>query len=324
MQAPLTEPAENAAVSSESMDAKRNPLVSVLISAYNHEPFVEKAIESVMTQTYRPIELLVVDDGSSDKTLKAVQRAHERWDGKFFYETQANRGVSPTLNDLIRRSSGRYVCLFSSDDWMLPDKTKIQVEYMEEHPEVGMVYSNSLVYEQSTDSLHPHEWVKKTHPSGWIFRDLLEKNFIPAASNLIKRDCLDQVGLLDETSPVSDWDLWLKIAQQFPIHYLDSPTAVYRVHGNNSANFMPMKLLEGERRLFSKHCQDPCLLARHLKRITLHELSYYSIRDREVARRMLTESCRYWYTPLYLKSALKFAIFSLVQAFPRKLKFTRP
>jgi glycosyltransferase involved in cell wall biosynthesis len=300
-----------------------NPLVSVLISAYNHENYVEKAIDSIMTQTYHPIELIVVDDGSPDRTFETMKSAHKKWDGSFICEMQSNKGANLSYNALIQRSKGRYLNLFSSDDWMLPDKIKTQVHYLENHPEVGMVYSDGFVYDQNKDSYSPHPWVRKTHPSGWIFQDLLTGNFIPAVSNLIRRECFDRVGLLDPESSVHDWDLWLRIAREFQIHYVDAATVVYRVHGNNSTNFMPIKLLEGERSLFTKYCQDPLLLAKHLKRISLHELSYYSIRDRRIARRMLRENSRYWFTPIYLKSAFKFTILSLMDILPSRSRLNR-
>lgn len=308
MQTPSTDPTQRSAVNAPPTSKKRTPLVSVLISAYNHEHYVEKAIDSVMAQTYRPLELLVVDDGSTDKTLEAIRRAHERWNGNFSYESQANRGVNPTLNDLIRRSRGRYICLFSSDDWMLPDKTKIQVAYMEQHPEVGMVYSKSLVFNHRTKRLAPAASKRKDFPSGWIFPDLLQEDFIVAVSNLLRRNCLERVGLLDEKSVVSDWDLWLRVAARYQIHHLDRPLVVYRVHGDNAINYMPLKMLRHTRRVLEKYCRDGTVLEKRIQALALEELCYFSIRDRKAAEKRFRALKKYFYKRLYLKSAAKFLL----------------
>jgi glycosyltransferase involved in cell wall biosynthesis len=284
---------------------------------------VEKAIDTVMTQTYRPIELLVVDDGSSDKTLEAIQEAHQRWRGAFFYETQANRGVNSTLNDLIRRSTGKYVCLFSSDDWMLPDKTKIQVEYLEKHPEVGMVYSGSLRFNRKTNRLGPNILKEKAPPSGWIFAKLLQEDFIVAVSNLIRKSCLEEAGFLDEHSVVSDWDQWLRIASRYQIHYIDKPLVVYRVHGNNAINYMPLKMLRHKRQLLEKYCDDPILLEKLLRVMALEELCYYSIRDKKAAGERFRALKKYCYKRLYMKSVVKFLLFLFITRLNRDSKLKK-
>jgi len=106
------------------------PLVSVIVSCYNHAPYIEECLLSILHQSYPNIELLVVDDGSDDGSVEIIKKLNTKY--AFDFRAQANQGLVNTLNDCIARSRGSLVAPFGSDDVMLPERIKIQVEYMQD------------------------------------------------------------------------------------------------------------------------------------------------------------------------------------------------
>ncbi|HNL92410.1 MAG TPA: glycosyltransferase family A protein, partial [Pseudomonadales bacterium] len=123
------------------------PRVSILISAYKHERYVEACVRSVLAQTYPNIELIVLDDGSPDGTAAVLQRLQDEAKNTarpFTFITKKNSGLSDTLNQALALATGKYICQFGSDDIMLPEKTAIQVAFMETHPDVAVCGGNAL------------------------------------------------------------------------------------------------------------------------------------------------------------------------------------
>lgn len=110
------------------------PLVSIIIPSFNHEKFVGATIESVLEQTYPCIELIVIDDGSSDDTLKVVRKYEQSSHGMRVI-AQENQGLSQTLNNALKHAHGEYVAFIASDDVMHPEKTEKQVAFLDAHPE---------------------------------------------------------------------------------------------------------------------------------------------------------------------------------------------
>jgi glycosyltransferase involved in cell wall biosynthesis len=285
------------------------PLVSVLVPAYNHEKYVGQTIDSIMGQTYGNFELLIVDDGSRDGTAAAIRACEEKWGRRFLLESQANQGLCRTLNKLLAASSGKYLTIIASDDWMLPEKLAVQVAYLESHPEVGVVHSDNLIYYENEDKIEKN--IRGPVPSGWVFEKLLGGNFITACSAMIRRSCYDAVGTYDESLVVEDWDMWLRIAKKFRIEYLDLPTVVYRQHGRNMSDIMIYPMLQSMKALILKHCEDPAQLESHLLSIALGELNHFAISDVQKAREKLRELAPHWREFRYLKALPKYLLLRL-------------
>ncbi len=118
------------------------PLVTVIISSYNHGAYIEASIRSVLEQTYQNIELLVYDDGSSDNSVAIIQRLADQYG--FFFKSQANQGLSRTLNQGIARAHGDLIAPFGSDDIMLPERLALQVPWLVARPEIGIAAGNVI------------------------------------------------------------------------------------------------------------------------------------------------------------------------------------
>jgi len=214
------------------------PLVSVIVPSYNHEAYIEECISSIINQTYKNIELIVIDDGSTDHSCEILQRLQKQYG--FILVFQENQGISKTLNKAIRQySHGKYTTCLASDDLMMPDKIERQVNYMESDPECSLVFgkirmvdNHSQIIEGLTIIDPIEDPIKSVQ-----FESLIEGNCIPAASVMYRKDMWEQCGGFDENSIIEDWGLWLAFAYYGKIVYLDEYFACYRWHGSNLTTY---------------------------------------------------------------------------------------
>jgi glycosyltransferase involved in cell wall biosynthesis len=209
------------------------PLVSVVIATYNMGQYVGAAIESVLAQTYPNVELLVVDDGSTDNTREIVQRY--LGDSRVRYLSQKNAGQTVAKNAGIRASTGKYVGFCDADDQWMPDKLAKQVPVLEARPEVAVVYSKvSYIVEPPAP---PVEELNIPCPSGKVTEDLYLVNFVPFGTALVRREALDRAGSFDEKYRMGiDWELWLRISLHWEFVFIDEPTYIYRVWAGQMSN----------------------------------------------------------------------------------------
>jgi len=193
-------------------------IVSVIIPAYNAEPYIERSVKSVINQTYRNLEIIVVDDGSTDKTAEIVKSYN---DPRIIYLYQENQGQGPARNYGIGKSTGQYVTLLDADDVYLPEKVEKQVQFLQVHSQYKVVYCNALHFY----SRNPNRILKKkcVYPSGDIFPDLLLTSLINPNTIMFHRQVLEKVGCFNEKRYYpEDWDMWLRISRAgFEFGYLD-------------------------------------------------------------------------------------------------------
>jgi len=210
------------------------PLVSVLISSYNHADFIETSIRSVYAQSYPNIELLVVDDGSRDGSVELIQQLQAELG--FDFVAQANKGLCTTLNEMIVRSKGRYIAPLGSDDVMLPERFSLQIPFMEQHPETGICAGGIVLIDGDGNPL-PDKKQRHRPARRLDFDDLFmdRKPGPPAPTLLFRREALEKVGGFDPTIRIEDYFVELRIARAgYFIDILEEPLALYRVHGSNT------------------------------------------------------------------------------------------
>ena len=213
-----------------------NPLVTMIVLCYNQSRFVVETLESVKAQTYKNTQLIIVDDCSTDDSVAVIDRwLQENQIECTFIRHQKNQGICKSLNEALAVATGKYVSLVASDDVWLPDKIDHQVAIMASQPEtVGVLYSDAFQMDEHGHPL-PGMFIT-THrklpqmPQGQILNTLLEGNFIPGMTVLIRRSCYDAVGLYDENLPWDDWDMWMRIARHYSFVYSPTPSAKYRHH----------------------------------------------------------------------------------------------
>jgi glycosyltransferase involved in cell wall biosynthesis len=222
------------------------PLVSVIIPAYNAESYIGQALESALCQTYGNLEFIVVDDGSQDNTAGVVADIARR-DKRVKLLQQTNGGVAKARNLAIKNSSGEYVAPLDADDIWFPEKIERQVQSMEDGgPSVGLVYASSVHVDEHSGALVGADplW----HVEGNVFQTLIYINFTGNASvPLIRRACFQQVGgyniwLKEQGAQgCEDWDLLLRIAEHYEFRAVRDYLVRYRAVANSmSRNSMAM------------------------------------------------------------------------------------
>ena len=209
--------------------------ISTIIPTYNNASFLKEAIDSVLAQTHPAHEIIVVDDGSTDDTGAVVQAYPQ-----VKYIKKENGGPNSARNAGLAQATGELVAFLDADDRWEPVKLEKQIQLFEQNPALGLVYAN---YKNiGTDGMdRPDIPTVPIDPQmrGNVFARLLERNMILGSSSnvLIKKSVFDAVGVFDETLRVGeDWDMWLRIAEQFPIDYINEVLVAIRRHMQNQTN----------------------------------------------------------------------------------------
>jgi glycosyltransferase involved in cell wall biosynthesis len=209
-------------------------LISVLMPVYKGERFVARAIESVLAQSYSDVELIIVNDGSPDNSATVIQPYLT--DSRVKYIEQINTGVAGARNAALRHAKGTYVGLCDQDDEWLPHKAEKQVAYLEAHPEAGLVHGD-VDYINESGQLLPHEQYFPAAVFGQCFVRMYMGNPVMAVAAMFRRSAVDAVGGFDPTIKYADdYDLWLRIAAQHAVGYIDEPIARYRWHAENNSH----------------------------------------------------------------------------------------
>jgi teichuronic acid biosynthesis glycosyltransferase TuaG len=203
-----------------------NPLVSVVIPVFNQERFLAEAIESVLAQTYRSIETVVVDDGSTDGTA-AIARGYG---SRIVYLRQDNAGAAAALNRGIQQASGDLVGWLSSDDVYLPTKIERQVELHHRRPEIAATYTDFMLIGANGEVIRK---VKSRYLDDRrkFVRQLILVNFVNGSSILARKDALIEAGLFDTQMKYhADGNMWLRLLKRGEFGHVPEVLLKYRIH----------------------------------------------------------------------------------------------
>ncbi len=264
-------------------------LVSVIIPVYNRESFISKAVESVLNQTYKNFEIIVVDDGSIDETYFSI--LHLTSDKRLsYYLLNENKGVSFARNYGIKHADGKFIAFLDSDDYWLPEKLEKQVKYMLEN--------NLKICQTDEYWLRKNRFVnpKKKHKkiSGNIFYKSLELCIVSPSAVMLDREVFENVGMFDEKMPAcEDYDLWLRVSLKYNVGLFEEKLIVKRGGHEDqlSRNFgldkyriySLLKLLENNNLSYEKREKTVNVLKNKLKiyiagckkRFKTEEVGYY-------------------------------------------------
>lgn len=198
----------------------KNKLVSVIIPSYNREKLISRAINSILNQTYKNIEIVVVDDGSTDKTEDVIKQLNVS--NLKYIKLSKNRGACKARNIGIENASGEYIAFLDSDDEWVPDKLEKQINFMEKH-DADIVVCN-FYYEKNGKRI-----VKISKNHGKIIRknEILGINMVTTGAILAKKSVLESVGLFDNCLPrYQDWDLILRIMDKYVVYLINEPLLI--------------------------------------------------------------------------------------------------
>lgn len=234
------------------------PLVSVVVPLYNGAAFVEQAVASVSAQSYESLEIVIVDDGSTDNSLAVVSACSTKAPLRVL--RQQNRGVALARHNAVLASTGEFIAFLDQDDWWREDKIAKQVEAFRSDQSLGLVHTRAAYYDQSSGSFvppinsfaTPHELV------GDCYERLLMGNVICNSTVMIRRSAFDAVGGFDlsiDGNTVADYAMWLRLARRFTFAFVPEELAVFRLHATQGT-WRRDAMLRAELALLIKEVSD--------------------------------------------------------------------
>lgn len=241
------------------MNKIKNNLVSVLIPAYNHENYIQETIESIINQTYPNIELIILDDGSKDKTWEKITELKPKCENRFVkihFETKQNEGTCITLNKLLKLSSGEFVYIIASDDLTKPQAIEKEVKFLQDNPDYALaVGDNEYVdsmgkqifrtqkaftsniknakYKTVKEFLSSKLKIDFLSDDFGSYKTLYKENYIPNGY-LIRKNIFETIGNFTKNAPLEDFWLMLQISKYKKMKYIDEILFSYRIHDTNT------------------------------------------------------------------------------------------
>ena len=220
-----------------------NSLVSVIIPTFNGEKFIVEAIESVLDQSYKNFEILVVDDGSTDNTISVLKT----FKGKVQILQKPNGGPASARNLGIRHSKGDFIALLDHDDFWLQDKLILQMQKFAENPEVAMVFSDAYIFDDNSQTDVTNYFSIQRPARGFVFPQLLMRNFIPNLTVVAKKTVFQEFGLFDTSgraASTDDYYKWLEVSLHYQVEFIDRPLAKFRLHESNFSHNLERTIKE--------------------------------------------------------------------------------
>jgi len=217
------------------------PLVSIIIPTYDRPKWLKQAIESALGQLYSPVEVVVVDDGSTKTETRAIASQYPQ----VLYIYQSNQGLGAARNTGIGVSHGEYILFLDDDDWLTEDALSSKVERFSSSQSIGVIYSD--LYLTNADGLVKGRYYSdrsRPLPSGDLYLTLLRRNFIPIHSILWRRSVLEQSGGFPTRFGSPDWEALVRAAESAQFDNIDEPLGFYRLHDQNMTLRLDLVALE--------------------------------------------------------------------------------
>lgn len=267
---------------------KDTPLVSVAIAAYNHAQYIEKALDSILKEDYPNIEVIILDDGSTDNTEEVVIKWQKENSYQLLYIKQTNAGISKTLNRLIDLCNGEYLAFLSSDDYLLNNSISKRVKYLQQNPQKCSVFADSIVVDNNNNKTMDsaindlHKGRKENFLTDKGLRDEVVRKWAVAGPTRMDKPALyKKIGKYDEGLFIDDWDFYLRTVSRDLMGFIDEPLAAYRVHNTNTShNLSPQKVIRNYKAMRST-------LLRNFWRFDISNMLYMIKRHVHFTRKIL-------------------------------------
>ena len=248
----------------------KDPLVSVICLSYNHERFVEEAIRSVINQTYKNIEIIVVDDASHDSSQEAIRRLVGEFPAIQFLPIEKNVGNCKAFNMGFALSKGDFIIDLATDDIMMPDRIARQVYQFQSLPQdVGIVFTDAKYINEQGKFLRQHyaylfrKGLLKEVPQGNVYAKVLSRYFIASPTMMVRRIVFENIGGYDESLAYEDFDFWVRSSRLFGYSFLnESLTKIRKASNSLSSGWYKL----GDKQLHSTYLV--CKKAQKLNRST--------------------------------------------------------
>lgn len=214
------------------------PKISVIIPSYNHQRYVRAAVLSVLNQSFTNLEVIVVDDGSKDKTVAEVKKIKDPRVKLFTFKQ--NRGACTAANFAVSKAKGSYIAMLSSDDEFEPEKLAKQLTFLEQNPSIGAVFSRATIIDAQGRAFKQRHFYSNIFDqpnrtqADWLRFFFYNANSLCHPSALIRKKVYTKIGSYDPRfAQLPDLHFWIRLVQHFPIHVLSERLVRFRVHTNN-------------------------------------------------------------------------------------------
>ena len=247
------------------------PVISIVIPAYNAERTILETIASVQKQTFADFELIVINDGSTDRTLDLLKTIEDDRLKVFSY---SNGGSSTARNRGICKSTGEFIAFLDADDLWADDKLEMQLAALKEHPSAGLAYSWTYVMSEDGELLYPVEPTL----NGAVYADLLLYNFLSNGSNpLIRRQTIESIGeFCPDLESAEDWNYWLRIAAKWDIISVPKHHVFYRRSANSKSTKIDI-IKKNTLRMLEEAFESAPPEFQHLKKQSLSKTYQYYV-----------------------------------------------
>ena len=248
------------------------PLVTVICLCYNHEKFVREAIESVINQSYPKIQIIMVDDFSTDSSRREIESLIKDHPQIEYLPLPENRGNCRAFNKGLSRAKGEFIVDFSTDDIFLKERIEKQVKMfsnLDNH--YGVVFTDATYIDENSRRLYQHfsnllrKGLVKNIPQGDVYKELLSTYFVASPTMLVRREVFEELNGYDETLAYEDFDFWIRSSRRFKYAYLDEVLTLIR---KTTKSLSTSLYKAGDRQLHSTY--KVCVKAKELNR-TLEE-----------------------------------------------------
>ena len=279
-------------------------LVTLFVPSFNHAAYVEDCLESIVQQTHSDIELLIVDDGSADNSGAIIENLIPKLKSRFCrleFVKQKNRGLTPTLNQALKWSEGKFFMTLASDDKILPTKITAMINYFDNNAIAAVAGGIEVIDEKS---VHERNLVPKI--GIWSFEDvLLRKVSLYAPSAMFRTSALREVGGYWEDIQIEDRAMWLKLTHVgYKVQTVDEVVASYRRHKTNATLKYVHEMVLSRMKIYDKFEPHP-LIAKVRSRDLLGAAKDLALVKRRLALSLLLEAIKIRPTSLFSNSVLK-------------------
>jgi glycosyltransferase involved in cell wall biosynthesis len=286
------------------------PLVSVVIPTYNRATLLYRSVNSILIQTIKDFELIIVDDGSTDNTGRVVKSFNDKRIRYICYNE--NKGACAARNIGIKNSRGKFIAFQDSDDEWLPEKLQKQLDCFNKTPEIGVAYCTFWKIKGDKQIIAPSN---KENINGNIFYQILKEQFITTQSILVKRECFSKAGYFDESLPrLQDWELLIRLSKYYDFAFVDEPLlrtyySVDSISADDMSYFIAIKLIYKKQLI--TNISDKQLLAKYQYQIGKISARY---EDADESKKFLRLSA------LNRPFNIKYIVFAVLSFMPKYTK----
>jgi glycosyltransferase involved in cell wall biosynthesis len=207
------------------------PKLSVIIASYNHQDYIAETLRSLERQTFQDFEIIIVDDGSTDKTAEAAKKAQTR--AQIY--TQENQGVVAARNRGVGTAKGKYICFVDSDDIVLPERFAKQVSMLDGDDELGLVFADALIIDSQGAEIGKFSDVYPVVPGDVAQMLALHYCFTPMITVMVRADVFKKTGPFEKPGPISDYMKWIEVAHISKVRYDPEPLGCWRRHQTSTS-----------------------------------------------------------------------------------------